>query len=74
MRAETDKLEAGLIRLAVDQDQVGPDVTGAVIAPLAAERQIEITSGSRSSFDSMFTALSSSASRYLLCRPAFSRF
>ena len=43
MRAEPDKLQAHVVRLAVDQDQVGSDVAVAVIAPLAAERVIEIS-------------------------------
>jgi hypothetical protein len=30
MRAEPDKLEAGAVRLAVDQDEVGPDAAIAV--------------------------------------------
>ena len=42
MRTETDKLKAGVVRLAVDQDQIRPDVAIAVIGPLAAERVIEI--------------------------------
>src|ERR1700693_431288 len=42
VRAEADKVQARLVRLAVDQDEVGPDVAIAVIAPLAAERVIEI--------------------------------
>jgi hypothetical protein len=42
MRTEADKLQGDLVRLAVDQDKVGPDVTVAVIAPLATERVIEI--------------------------------
>ena len=42
MRAEPNKLEARVVRLSINQDQVGPDVAVAVIAPLAAERMIEI--------------------------------
>ena len=42
MRAQPDKFEARVVRLAVDQDEVGPDVAIAVIAPLAAKRVIEI--------------------------------
>ena len=42
---EPDQLKAGRVWLAVDQDQVGPDVAIAVIAPLAAERVIEMPSG-----------------------------
>ncbi len=44
MRAEPDKLKGRIIRLAVDQNEVGSDVAVAVIAPLAAERMIEIPS------------------------------
>jgi hypothetical protein len=73
VRAETDEFEAGLVRHAVDQDQIGPDVAVAVIAPLAAERVIKITSGQPIVLRQMFTAFSNSASRYLLRRPAFSR-
>src|SRR5215475_9293752 len=42
MRAEPDKLKVRIIRLTVDQNEVGSDVAVAVIAPLAAERMIEI--------------------------------
>src|SRR5437764_11689191 len=42
VRAETDKLKARVVRLAVDQDQVGPNVAIAVVAPVATERVIEI--------------------------------
>lgn len=42
MRAEPDKLKTRIVQLAVDHDQVGPDVAVAVIGPLAAERVIEI--------------------------------
>ena len=45
MRAEPDKLKARFVRLAVDQNEVGLDVTVAVIVPLAAERVIEIPPG-----------------------------
>jgi hypothetical protein len=41
MRAQPDKLEARIIRLAVDQDEVAPEVPIAMIAPLAAKRVIE---------------------------------
>jgi hypothetical protein len=41
VRAEPDKLKARIVRLAVDQDEVRPDVAIAVVAPLAAERVIE---------------------------------
>ena len=47
VRAEPDKLKACIVRLAVDQDEVGPDVAIAVIAPLAAERMIEIAARQR---------------------------
>jgi hypothetical protein len=42
MRAQPDEIEAFIIRLAIDQDQVGSDVTVAVIVSLAAERMVEI--------------------------------
>jgi len=44
-----------------------------VIAPLAAKRMIENSGGNGSSFTSMVTLSSSSASRRLPCRPDFSR-
>ncbi len=47
MRAEADKLKAGFIRLAVDQDEVGLDVAVAVIVPFAGKRVIEIPPGQR---------------------------
>jgi allophanate hydrolase subunit 2 len=47
VRAEADELEVRFVRLAVDQDEVGPYVTIAVIAPLAAERVVEIPPGQR---------------------------
>jgi len=47
MRTETDKLKACIVRLAADQNEVGPDMAVAVIAPLAAERVIEIAPGQR---------------------------
>jgi hypothetical protein len=37
----------GRIGLTVDQDQVGPDVAIAVIAPLAAKQMVEITARQR---------------------------
>jgi hypothetical protein len=73
MRAEPDKLEARVVRLAVDQDEIGTDVAIAVIAPLAAKRMIEIGRRNGSSLTSMVTVSSSSASRRLPCRPDFSR-
>ena len=42
VRTETDKLKACVVRLAVEQNEVWPDVGVAVIALLAAERMIEI--------------------------------
>ena len=36
VRAEADEIKVGLVGLSIDQDQVGPYVTIAVIAPLAA--------------------------------------
>jgi hypothetical protein len=45
VRAEPDKLKARIVRLAVNQNEVGFGVTVAVIAPLAAEQVIEIPPG-----------------------------
>jgi hypothetical protein len=73
VRAEPDKLKTRIVRLAVDQDEVGADVAVAVIAPLAAERMIEIAPRNGSSFASTLTAAISSASSRLLCGPNFSR-
>jgi hypothetical protein len=73
MRTETHKLKACIVRLAVDQNEVWPDVAVAVIAPLAAERMIEIAPRNGSSFASTLTAAISSASSRLLCGPNFSR-
>ena len=42
LRAEPDKLKTRIVRLSVDQDEVG-----AVIAPLATERVIEIAAQQR---------------------------
>ena len=42
MRAKAHQLKCVVVWLAIDQHQVGPDVAIAVIAPLAAERVIEI--------------------------------
>jgi hypothetical protein len=42
VRAEPDKLQTRIVRLAVDQDEVWPDVAVAMIVPLATERMIEI--------------------------------
>src|SRR5438132_9315063 len=47
MRAAPDELQAGFVGLPVNQDEVGSDVAIAVIAPLAAERVIEIPPGQR---------------------------
>jgi hypothetical protein len=44
MRAEPDKLKGRIIRLSVDQNEIGSDVAVAVIALLAAARMIEIPS------------------------------
>ena len=47
VRAEPDKLKAFIVRLAVNQDEVWPDVAIAVIAPLATQRVIEIAARQR---------------------------
>ena len=73
VRAEADKLKARLVRLAVNEDEVGPDVAIAVIAPLATELVIEIPPGQRLVLRQHVTVSSNSASRRLLCRPDFSR-
>jgi hypothetical protein len=45
MRAETHPLKTAVIRLAIDQEKVGLDVTIPMIFPLAGERMIEIPPG-----------------------------
>jgi hypothetical protein len=47
VRAETNKLEAGVIRLAVDEHEVRPNVTIAMIVPFAGQRMIEVASRQR---------------------------
>jgi len=47
VRAESDKLKAFIVRLAVDQDEVRPDVAISVIAPLTTERVIEVSARQR---------------------------
>ena len=42
MRTETDKLQRFGIRLAVDEDQVGPDMAISAIAPLSAKGMIAV--------------------------------
>ena len=73
MRAEADEFEASLVRLAIDQNPVGSDVTVAVITPSAAERMIEIMPRQPLSFDKMSIASINSESSCLPCHPAFSR-
>jgi hypothetical protein len=43
MRAEPDKFNRPIIRLAVDQDEVRPDVAIPAIAPLASKRVIKVS-------------------------------
>jgi hypothetical protein len=50
MRAEADERKTGCAGIAVDQNEIGPDVAVAVIVPLAAERVIEIPPGQRPVF------------------------
>jgi hypothetical protein len=45
MRPQTHQLKTGLVRLAVDQHEVGPDMAIAVITPLTRQRVIERTPG-----------------------------
>jgi hypothetical protein len=40
MRTEPDKLKAVVVRLPVDQHEIGPDVAIAAILPLADERMV----------------------------------
>ena len=39
---EAHKLEARVIRLAVDENEIGPDVAVAMIAPIAGQRVVDI--------------------------------
>lgn len=47
MRPEPDEFETVLVRLSVNQHQVGLDVTVAVIGPSAGERVVEIPTRER---------------------------
>jgi len=47
MQTAADEFQSGLVRLAVDQNEVGLDVAVSVIAALAAEGVIEISPGQR---------------------------
>jgi hypothetical protein len=47
MRAQADKFEALVIRLAVDQNEIRPDVAVAVIVPFAGKWVIEIPARQR---------------------------
>jgi hypothetical protein len=47
MQTEADELQPGVIRLAVDQDQIRPDVTIAVVFPIAAEGVVAVLLGQR---------------------------
>ncbi len=73
MRAQAHKFEALVIRLAVDQNEIRPEVAVAVIVPFAGQGVIEIPVGSGASAASKFTTSISSASSLLLFRPDFSR-
>jgi len=42
MRAKAHKFEAVVVRLAVDENEIRPDVAVAVIVPFAGQRVIEI--------------------------------
>jgi hypothetical protein len=41
VRPEADEVEVLFVELAVDQDQIGPDMAVAVISPLSAQRVVE---------------------------------
>ena len=43
--AEADKLKAGVVGLAIDENKVGPDVAIAMIASVARERMVEVAAG-----------------------------
>lgn len=45
MRAEADELQHGVIRLAVNQDQVRLDMTVSVVLPLAAQCVVAVLLG-----------------------------
>lgn len=47
MRAETDKLQQHLVRLAIDQDQVGFDVAVPMVFPVAGEGVVAMFFGER---------------------------
>ena len=47
MRAEAHEFEAVVIRLAVDENEIRPDVAVAVIAPFAGQWVIEIPARQR---------------------------
>ena len=72
MRAEPDKFNRPIIRLAVDQDEVRPDVAIPAIAPLASKRvikvspwQILIVRQNRDGFEEMSIKLSAVPPRFL---------
>jgi hypothetical protein len=73
MGTKPDKLEGPGIRLAVNQDEVGPDMAITMIVPLAAEGMVKIAVRQRLVLGQLLTTSSSEASRRLLCRPDFSR-
>jgi hypothetical protein len=74
VRAEPDKLKGRIIRLAVDQNEIGSDVAVAVIAPLArrADDRNTVAAMARPS-PGWRRFRESRASRRLPCRPDFSR-
>jgi hypothetical protein len=73
MQAKAHKIEALVIRLAVDQNEIRPDVAVAVIVPFAGQWVIEIPARQRRVVASKFTTSISSASSSLPWRPDFSR-
>jgi hypothetical protein len=44
MRSKSDPFQPGFVRLAVNQNEIGPDVAVAVIAPFSRQGVIEETS------------------------------
>ena len=73
MRAKAHQFEALVIRLAVDQNEIGPDVAVAVIVPFAGQWVIEIPARQRRVGGEQVTTSISRASSFLVCRPDFSR-
>ncbi len=74
MRAKTHELEVVIIRLAVDENEIGLDMAVAMVAPFAGQRVIEIPVRERLiSGQQIGTTSIKRASSCLLYRPDFSR-